>query len=160
MTPKDLAISQLRGVEFLFDSFLKDMNDKDTRFQPCKDGLHIDWMLMHLASSADGMIAGISGQPKQFPAEIAQRYAGGSPCKADDPITRADALRHFQTQLKRSIDFVATFPESKYDDPAPQGMPPQFPNVGSVIGLLAAHPYWHFGQLTVNRRMLGKPKIF
>lgn len=159
MTAKDVVLSQLRAAHWLYENFMKDMSDADMRYQPCPDGIHAVWMLMHLAVSNDRMIAGLSGQPKQMPAEIEVRYAGGSTCRADETLGKADAWKHFDAQMKRAIDFVSTFPESKYVDPAPPKMPPQFPTVGAVIGLLAAHPYWHFGQLTVNRRMLNKPNV-
>jgi hypothetical protein len=29
-----------------------------------------------------------------------------------------------------------------------------------VFSLLGMHPLWHFGQLSVNRRLLKKPALF
>ena len=45
-----------------------------------------------------------------------------------------------------------------WDDPSPEGAPREFfPTCGSLWSLLPLHTFWHFGQVTVARRLLGKP---
>ncbi len=159
MTVKELIINQLQASKWLFDSFSKDFSDADAQVQPCENGNHLNWMFVHMAVSEDSMIATLTGQPKKLSEALHKAYGGGSTCMADDGMTRAEALKLYSESLNRTLDFVKTFVESRYDDKAPAGFPPLFPTVGSVIGLLAAHPFWHIGQLTVNRQVLKKPRV-
>ena len=160
MTPKQLIINQLESSKYLFDNFLKDMNDADAAFQPCPDGIHLNWILVHLAVSDDSMISKISGKPQRLSDALHKNYAGGSTCKADDGMTFAEARKIYNESHARTLEFVKSFDDARYDDKPPEGFPPMFTNVGSIMGLIATHPFWHFGQLTVNRKMLGKPKIW
>lgn len=159
MTVKELITNQLQASKFLFDAFSKDFTDADAQVQPCPNGNHLNWMLVHMAVSEDSMIAALTGQPKKLSEALHKSYGGGSVCKADDGMTRAEALKLYGDSLNRTLDFVKTFDESRYNEKAPAGFPPLFPTVGSVLGLLAAHPFWHVGQLTVNRQFLKKPKV-
>lgn len=159
MNLKDLVVSQLESSKWLYDKFVADFSDDDARFQPCPDGNHLNWILAHLAVSADSIMGKLAGQPPKLADQLHKDYGGGSTCRADDGMTRAEALRLFNEMHQRTVEFVKGFDASRYGDPAPEGFPPLFPNVASVIGLLGTHPFWHFGQLSVNRRMLKKPKL-
>jgi hypothetical protein len=159
MKLKEFVIGQLAAAKFLFDTFTKDFSDEDAKYQPCDGGIHLNWMLVHLAVSADSMISKIAGEPKKLSEALHTAYAGGSTCKPDDGMTRAEAQKLYDQWHERTVEFVKSFDEARYDEKAPQGFPELFPTAGSVIGLLATHPFWHFGQLTVNRRMLKKPKL-
>lgn len=159
MTPKQLIANQLEAGKWLIDSFIKDFSDADAQFQPCPGGNHLNWMLVHLAVSEDSIISKITGAPKRLSESLHTGYAGGSTCKAGDGMTLAEARNLYNESHARTLEFVKSFDESRYDQKAPEGMPPLFPTVGAVIGLLATHPFWHFGQLTVNRKMLGKAKV-
>ena len=159
MTAKELIINQLQTSKWLFDSFSRDFSDADAQVQPCENGNHLNWMFVHMAVSEDSMIATLTGQPKKLSESLHKSYGGGSTCKADDGMTRAEALKLFNEAHARTEEFVKNFDESRYGDMAPEGFPPLFPTVGGVIGLLGTHPFWHFGQLTVNRTMLNKPRI-
>ena len=160
MTPKQLIINQLESARFLFDNFMKDLTDGDAAFQPCEGGIHLNWILVHLAGSEDHMISQISGQPKRLSEALHKNYEGGSTCKADDGMTFAEARKLYNESCVRTMEFVKGFDEARYDDKAPEGYPPIFPNVGAIMGLIATHPFWHVGQLTVNRKLLGKPRIW
>lgn len=159
MTPKQLVLNQFEASKFLFDSFMKDFSDADAAFQPCKGGNHLNWILVHMAVSEDDIIAKLTGQPKRLSDALHKNYGGGSECRADDGMTRAEAIKLYTESRNRTAEFVKTFDESRYDAKAPEGFPPIFPTVGAVVGLLATHPFWHIGQLTVNRKMLNKPKV-
>jgi uncharacterized damage-inducible protein DinB len=74
-------------------------------------------------------------------------------------MTKGEAWKMFSETRGRTIAFAKTFDMKRLKDPNPQGGE-MFKTVGDLVGLLGGHGFWHFGQLTVNRRMLGKPKMF
>ncbi len=160
MTVKQLVLNQLQGSKSLFDTFSKDLSDADARYQPGDMGNHLNWILVHMAVSEDSMISQMAGTPKRLSEALHKAYSGGSTCKADDGMTRAEALKLYNESHTRTCDFVKNFDESRLDDKAPAGYPEMFPTVGAALGLFGAHPYWHIGQLTVNRTLLKKPKVF
>ena len=160
MTVKDLVINQLQGSKALFDSFSKDFTDADARFQPGGSGNHLNWILVHIAVSEDHMTSQLAGKPKRLSEDLHKAYGGGSTCKADDGMTRAEAMKLYNESHARTLDFVKNFDESRLNDKSPEGYPPMFATMGAALGLIAAHPYWHIGQLTVNRTLLKKPKVF
>jgi hypothetical protein len=159
MTPKQIALSQLTAVDFLFDKFLQDMSDDDCRYQPGDGCNHANWILCHLAVSEDSICAKMGGTEKRLSEDLHKRYAGGSTCTSDDGMTKAEAWKLYNDTRKRTVEFINSFPESRYDEKAPDGFPPIMPTMGSLVALLGMHPYWHFGQLTVNRKLLKKPNL-
>lgn len=159
MTLKTLVLNQLESSKWLYDSFIADFTDDEARFQPSGGGNHLNWILAHLAVSADSMISKLTGNAKHLSEALHKEYSGGSTCRPDDGMTRAEAKRLYDEAHARTVAFVKSFEEARYDDKAPEGMPPLFPTAGSVVGLLATHPFWHFGQVTVIRNLLGKPRL-
>lgn len=160
MSPKDIVLNQYASVQWLYEKAVTELGEADCRFQPFDGACHVNWILAHLAVSEDGMIAQITGQPKRYSEQLHKAYSGGSVCRADDGMTRAEAWKMYTDSAKLTVEFVKSFPESRYDEPAPESMRQMFPTIGAVVGLLGAHPYWHFGQVTYNRRAMKKPMIF
>lgn len=158
MTVKDLVLNQLESSKWLYDKFVEDFTDEDARFMP-KGGNHLNWILAHLAVSEDSITAKLAGKPMQLSEALHKTYAGGTTCRADDGMTRAEALKLYNESHRRTCAFIKSFDESRLGDKSPEGMPPLFPTVGAVLGLLGTHPFWHFGQLTVIRNLLGKPRL-
>ena len=159
MTSKDVILKQLQDSHFLFEKFIEDFSEEDARFQPCEGGTHLNWILLHLARTEDWVVSTVTSTPPQLSESIRENYGGGSTCRPDDGVTRADAWSTFQQTHERAIRLVEELPESRYEEEYPDASN-MFPTVGALVSLLAVHPFWHFGQLTVNRRMLGKPAVF
>ena len=160
MTVKQLVLNQLQGSKFLFDSFSKDFTDADAQYQPPGEGNHLNWIFAHMAVSEDSIISKMSGSPKKLSEALHKSYGGGSACKADDGMTRPEALKLYGESHARTTEFVKNFDESRLDQKPPESFGEMFPTMGSVLGLLGTHPFWHIGQLTVNRTLLKKPKVF
>ena len=160
MSPKDVVLSQLVMCHGLYENAVKDLSEQETRHQPFPGACHVNWILVHLAVSEDSMIAQLTGKSNRLSEDLHKRYSGGSQCLAEDGSTRTEAWKLFTEQGKLTVEFIKTFPESRYDEAAPEKLRAFFPTVGSVVGLLGAHPYWHFGQVTFNRRALKKPLMF
>lgn len=160
MTPKDIVLNQHASAQWLYEGAVKELSDADCRYQPFDGANHVNWILAHLAVSEDSLISQITGHPKRYSEPLHKSYGGGSVCRADDGMTRAEAWKMYTDSAKMTVEFVKGFPESRYDEPAPENLRQMFPTIGAVIGLLGAHPYWHFGQVTFNRRALKKPMMF
>ena len=160
MSANDLVVTQLNMNTALFESFTKDYTDQDASVMPCPDSPHLNWILCHVATTEDWVMSTLSGQPMKLPEKVTSVYNGGSPCKADDGMTRAEAWKMFSETRARAVAFVKSYDMSRLNDPAPKGTPPMFPTIGSLVALIGGHAFWHFGQMTVTRRMLNKPKMF
>ncbi|MCK6455795.1 MAG: DinB family protein [Phycisphaerae bacterium] len=159
MTPTQLLLNQLGTSTWLIEQAVKDLSDADARYQPAPGLNHAVWILMHLASTEDGMLSKLAGRKSEFPADLAARYGGGTSPDPKDTMTRDQALRHFTETRQRTMRIVPEISAGDWDKPAPAGFPPMFKTVGECLGLLPTHSFWHFGQLLVNRRMLNKPTI-
>ena len=156
----DVVATQLKLNQGLFEQFISDFSDADAKFIPAEGSPHLNWILCHLAVSADQMVAKISGQPQTLSPELHQAYKGGSKCIPEDGMTRTEAWRLFTKTQEATIAFIRNLDERRLSD-APTGEPsPMFKTIGDFVALIGAHGYWHFGQLTVIRRMLGKPAKF
>ncbi len=159
MNLSTFAIQQLGTSMYLWETFTADLSEDDARFVPCAGGVHVKWMLMHVATSEDWIISKLTDGPLQLSEEHHKHYRGGSTCRVDDPMTLADCMQVFKDTRARVVACLSDLPEARYDAPSPAGTPDRFPTIASLVSLLGFHPLWHFGQLTVNRRMLGKPQL-
>ena len=160
VTPKDMILRQLEAGKQLFEQFTEDFSEEDAHFQPCEGGTHLVWILLHLATSEDWVVSVVGGKAPALGADLHQAYRGGPSCRADDKTSKQEAWRIFCESRDRTMEFVDCFDESRYEQDSPQGTSALFPRVVDLINLLAFHPFWHFGQLTVNRRLLNKPSLF
>lgn len=160
MTARDLLLSEMSASLWLFENFTRDFSDEEARFQPFEGGNHLIWLLVHVAVTEDWAVSLLSGEPRRLPESLHQAFGGGRPCRPDVGMTRKEAWDILTRTRRHTEEFIRTLPESRFDEKSPAGVPPQFPTVGAFLGLIGTHPYWHFGQLSVNRRMLKKPAVF
>lgn len=156
----DVISTQLKLNTGLFEQFSSDFSEDDAKFMPAEGSVHLNWILCHLAVSADQMVAKISGQPQTLSPELHEAYKGGSKCRKDDGMTRGEAWRLFTKTQEATIGYIRNLDERQLSEAAPGTPNPMFKTIGDYVALLGAHGYWHFGQLTVIRRMLGKPAKF
>lgn len=155
MKLQDLLISQLNTAGFLYDGALKGFSEADARFQPCPGGQHAIWLLMHLAVSDDILLNKLCGTPHAL-GEHHVRFRGGSTPDPKEPLALEQAQRLSRETRARIISTLQGLAPEAFDKPAPPGLPPGMTRVGDGLGLIASHAYWHFGQLLLIRRMLGK----
>jgi len=156
----DVVGTQLTLNQGVFEQFTSDFSDDDAKFIPTPGSPHLNWILCHLATTEDAIVANISGQPKALAPELHEAYKGGSVCKADDGMTKAEAWRLFTKARAATIACVRQLDERRLSEAAGGAPNPMFKTIGDFVALLGAHGFWHFGQLTVIRRMLGKPARF
>lgn len=159
MKPKDLLAGQLHSATWLVEQALQDFTDAEARAQAPGNGVHVIWTLMHTAVSEDLMVSKLTGGQPQIPAEVVAKYRGGTQADPRDSMTKEAAMKVYNTTRQRTITALANTGEADWDKPAPEGFPPMFKTAGDVWGLQPTHAYWHFGQITLIRRMLGKPSF-
>ena len=161
-SPKDTIKFQLGTAAALIEKFTADLSDEEYFKAPIPGANHAAWIVGHLAVSADSLAAGACGGKMRFPQEMHDLFNGQSECKADASIypSRKDIEEMFTNSNAHTIEDLTTFDESKWDDPSPDSMPKDFfPTVGTMWGMVGAHPFWHIGQLTTNRVAMGKPRV-
>jgi hypothetical protein len=164
LSPNDVIAHQLQMGANLFKMFTSDLSDEEYLFQPTEGGCHLLWILGHLAHTQEWALTNLAGQPSRMPKEMQELFSGGSTVYGDasrypSPTEVQDLFAGTQ---ERMLAALAAFDTARWSDPSPEGIPHEFfPTLGSMWEMLAVHTFWHFGQLTVNRRMMGKPpKLF
>ena len=157
---KDVLKQQFQMGANLVEMFSSDLSDEEYLFQPTEGGCHLTWILGHLADTQDWAVSQLTGQLRRMSEAWIELFKGGATVFGDASRypSRAQVEGLFRDTQAATLAALDAFDEARWDDPAPQGVPRDyFPTVGSVWSLLATHTFWHIGQLTVNRRMLGKP---
>lgn len=161
-TLKDVIIGQIQMGQTLFDMFTGDFSDAEF-FQPPVSGTnHAGWIFGHIACSEDWAVGLITGKEKRIEKPMHDRFGGSSVCHADASKypSRKEIDELYRNAHANILEVLESFDESRWDDPAPEGVPKEFfPTIGSMWGMQGAHPFWHVGQLTVCRVALGKPKV-
>jgi hypothetical protein len=160
-SPKDTIKFQLGTAAALVEMFTKDLSDEEYYKVAVPGANHAGWIVGHLAVSADSLAAGACGGKMRFPQEMHDLFNGQSECKADASSypSRKEIEEMFTNSNAHTMEDLATFDESKWDNPSPDSMPKDFfPTVGTMWNMIGAHPFWHIGQLTTNRVAMGKPR--
>ena len=161
MSPKDVIKSQIGTSEFLVEKFLSDLSDEDFLHQLPEGGQTVTWVLGHRACTEDWTLHHLTGEPYQIPGDLHEKFKGGSTVETDPTAnpSRAEIEGTYRAQRERTMAALEQSDESTWDDPAPEGMPEVFPTIGSLWGMTGTHIFWHVGQITIIRRLLGKPPI-
>lgn len=161
-TPKDVVFGQLRNSGRLLEMLAADLSDKEY-FTPAVEGTnHAGWILGHVAYSEDWAVSNATGAPQRIPEATRDLFKGGSKCRADASVypSRKEIDELFHTTREHTLAALQSYDEGKWDDPAPDGVPAElFPTVGSLWGMIGFHPFWHIGQLTTVRHVLGKKLV-
>ena len=162
MDAKALLTSQLGSSAWLLGKAAEDLNDADFLAQLPGEGQTANWIYGHLATSEDWFMSKLTGSSLQISADDHERYKAGQALTTDPGayLSKADVLSLFQTQRERTLGALSKADTSSWDSPAPEGLPPMMETVGSVWGVVGTHSFWHLGQVTAIRRMLGKPPMF
>lgn len=156
----DVLSMQVNMNQSLFEQFSSDFSEEDAKVMPAEGSPHLNWILCHLAVSADQMVSKIGGGPQALSPELHAAYKGGSKCRTDDGMTKGEAWRLFTRANEATLAFIKNLDERQLTEDLPGTPMPPFKTKGDFVALLGAHGYWHFGQLTVIRRKLGKPAKF
>lgn len=161
MNAKAVIKSQLVAGDDLIQKFTDDFTNEEFLFTLPNDGQSVMWIQGHLACTEDWVLHHLTGSPFQIPEELHGKVSFGSKPSslAGDYPTRKQILKIFKSQRRRTLSALRKSKLREWDNPAPKEMPPVFPTVGSLWAMLGTHIYWHFGQITVIRRMHKKPAV-
>jgi uncharacterized damage-inducible protein DinB len=140
-----------------------DVPDERMAEQPHADINHPAWILGHLATSAESMLARV-GEAKSLPEDWFTRFGAGSkptPLRADYPskVELWGALEHANQRIR---DFVANAPAERLAAPTTIARAKEIlPTAKEMIAfVLTGHVGVHFGQLSMWRRLIGLPPLF
>jgi hypothetical protein len=159
--PKDVIKHQLQMGAGLFEKFTADFSDAEWMFQPGDGGCHLTWIHGHLADTQDWAVSLLTGRARSYEQKTTDLFTGGATIEADAAKypSRETVQSMFREAQETTLAAIDAFDVKRWDEPSPEGAPRDFfPTCGSLWGMLPLHTFWHFGQMTVARRMLGKPR--
>jgi hypothetical protein len=162
MNTKDTIRETLNLSHFILSSYLKDLSDADLLKRPGAGCTHLAYQLGHLISSECGLLNGIRADAApELPAGFKEKHSKGN-VASDNPadfLTKQQYLDLTEKVHAATLAALDVFPESDFDQPAPEGLRKMFPTMGSMFILIATHPMMHAGQFVPVRRALGKPIV-
>ncbi len=161
MDAKQFVIGQMEMVRGMLLEWAKDIPEKHITTRAVDDGVHLAWILSHLAWSEAGTINKfIRQQPN--PLRHLGRSCGMHSTVLDDPSaypSKDQALDTLEKVRANTLKFLDSLSEKDLDKPVEKG-PPQFKTWGLIFALVSAHEAHHNGQISVIWRQLGhEPKI-
>jgi hypothetical protein len=139
-----------------------DVTPADMVAQPAGVTNHPAWLIGHLTYACE-LLGGALGLEPWLPQDWSARYGTGSVPVADaaryEPKDVALAiLRDGQARLTRAVEQLD---EARLDDPFPdESLRTLFPTIRHALTqILAGHPAFHVGQLSVWRKAMGLPAM-
>ena len=164
MTPTTLVETLAVQFRYTFNvtqATLAGIPEDDAFLAPEPGGNCINWVLGHIVSSRNGMLA-ILGREPVIDRELDKRYRRGTPEVTDreGTVPTADlleAFRHSQAVINEALAtltpeaLTAAAPFSPTDDPDE--------TVGSLLAGLSFHESYHVGQLGILRRLTGADSV-
>ena len=161
MDAKQFVIGQMEMVRSMLLEWVKDIPEEQITTRAVDGGVHLAWILSHLAWSEAGTINKFIRE-----AENPLRHLGKS-CGMHSTVlddtgaypSKAEALATLEELRAQTLKFLDTFSPADLDKPVKAG-PPQFKTWGSIFALVPAHEAHHNGQISVIWRKLGhEPRI-
>jgi hypothetical protein len=123
---------------------------------------HPAWVIGHLTYTCQ-LLGGAIGLPEWLPNDFAKRFGTGSVPVADSGLyeTKDNALAVLRDAQSRIAHAVDRLDDSRLDEPFPdESYCDVFPSIRHALTqVLAGHPAYHIGQLTIWRRAMGLPSM-
>lgn len=155
------------NLQYLIDTnraalkrLLDDVSEEESLQRGNDNLLHIRWQTGHLVHSMGSMVR-VLGQAYEHPEGYEKLFAAGSEI-SDDPSIYPNfaALRQQLYDLHDQAHIAAgrlSDPDLDRDLPRPSG---QKMKVMDAAQFLCMHTFYHAGQITVIRRILGRERPF
>ena len=161
MNTKQFIIEQMQMVRGMLNEWVNDIPEDKMTVRAIDGGVHLAWILSHLAWSEAGTINKfIREQPN--PMRRLGKACGMGSTVVDDAgayPSKSEALANLEKVRAETLKFLETLSEDDLDKPV-EGGPPEFKTWGSIFALIASHEAHHGGQISVIWRRLGnKPRI-
>ncbi len=161
MDAKQFVIGQMQMVRNMLLEWVKDIPDQQITTRAVDDGVHLAWILSHLAWSEAGTVNKFIREA-QNPLRHLGKSCGMHSTVVDEPSaypSKAEALATLEEVRADSLKFLDSLSPADLDNPVKAG-PPQFKTWGSIFALIPAHEAHHNGQVSVIWRKLGhEPRI-
>jgi uncharacterized damage-inducible protein DinB len=165
MTVIDWLVRLLEDTRVHTLAQVEELTDAEMMFQPKPTVNHPLWLLGHIVTSEDGLILRWCAGKSRMPKEYQQLFALGSKPQSDpslypkkDAVLRVLADVHAQA-LKVVKGLTAERLEERPEgyDEIPARARELFWSKGACISHHATHESGHAGQISMLRRLLGKP---
>ena len=163
MLAKDVAATALKSTQNMLGMYISDLSDADLLVRPVPGANHTAWQLGHL-------IASESMLKKQYPHFVYPELPAGfveqhKPTTASmEPAkgfaSKEEYLKLFNAARNATLANLASCSDADLDKPTEGNMAGFAPNLAAMFLLISNHVLMHAGQVTVVRRLLGKPVLF
>ena len=165
MNVTDLMVHCLEDTRKHTLAQVEDLTDPEMMFQPKPDVNHATWLLGHVVTSENGLIlrwcAGESAMPGRF-LKVFFMGTGPDPDPSVYPA-KEEILKVLADVHTRAVEVVKGLSAEQLDE-RPVGyeeMPPGARELfwckGACIWHHASHEAGHAGQISMLRRLMGKP---
>lgn len=163
MNARDALKTSLGMSERTLKSFLADLSDADLLVRPVPGANHTAWQLGHLIGGEVRILSdNLPGvHYPELPAGFVEQHQGNT-AKTDPPLgfcSKQQYLDLFQKVREATLAAVNNLSEADLDRPTVGRLSAAAPTLGALVLLASSHPMMHIGQVTVVRRLLGKPQL-
>lgn len=151
----ETLLKQFEHAYFAIEVSCRDVTQMESLFQPLYEGNCINWVLGHILAYRGDLIELLGAEPIWDEAYVAAYRRGAPPITAD-----AEHVHTVDTMLKQ-LDRTQTILVEKLRGLTDEELAQ--PVNGERLGILLAgyqsHEAYHVGQLSVLRRIAGKPNV-
>jgi uncharacterized damage-inducible protein DinB len=154
MTPADLNYLYTRGFQAL-ERNLEGFSHEESMIAPQPAGNCANWVLGHVIVHRSAVLEMLGAQPLWTETDGDPYGYGSKPLEATD----ARPLESLHADLKRAHERLIQMLETKTAADLMTEIPTKSGSItlGQRLGFLAAHEFYHAGQIALLRRIVGKP---
>ncbi len=161
MDAKQLIIEQMEMVRGMLREWVADITQEQMSTRAVDGGVHLAWILSHLAWSEAGTVNKFIRQQDNPLRHLGKSCGMHSTVvdEADGYPSKAQAMATLEEVRVGTLEFLETLSPADLDTPVKDG-PAEFKTWGSIFALIGAHEAHHNGQISVIWRRLGhEPKL-
>lgn len=162
MTVKELLRGGLDRARAITNMLLNDLTDEDLRKRPAPAANTAAWQLGHVVASEHQLVSTIrAGSMPELPAGFAEKYTKETASRDDAPtVSKSEYLRLLDEQRQGTLKVLDMLSDAELEAPCFERMRAFATNNAGLLQLVAEHEVMHLGQISVLRRVLGKPHAF
>jgi len=165
MTVNDWLLNLLEDAHTHTLAQVEDLTDAEMLFQPRPGVNHPLWLLGHILWSEDGLILSRCGGKSALPKGYEGLFAMRTNPQADPSLypKKAEVLRVLADVHTQAVKVVKGLTPEQLEerplgyDKLPAGARELFWSKGACVGHHATHESAHAGQISILRRLMGKP---
>lgn len=139
--------------------FVNDLTPEERRYRICPGANCIDWIVGHLTLTEQRFHAVFGAKSPALPEGFDKKFARDEVApKQPDYGDTSGLMKLFDEQRDITIARVSDFNADELMVPLPNPHP-RFSTLGEAAIFCAVHVTMHAGQMSMIRRMLGKPPV-